>query len=414
MEIIPSRICPDDPREDPREDFDTLRTRIEELERVREEQKRAGEIRDILLDLGQKLNAATSYREAAEVIVSTADRIWGWDASLLVLYSEKDRAIMPVYSMNMKGGKRVETPEASIPVDPSPFTDEALSGGARLVQKDDLAKVKTLPFGTAISPSASLMYVPIRSGDHTVGLLTIQSHSADTYTDADLPILQSLAEHCAGALERIQSAEEQRHSDEKLRESLVRLQGTIAGTIEAISKIVEVRDPYTSGHQQRVAALAERIAREMGLSEKITRSIHMCSVIHDIGKIYVPTEILSCPRPLTDIEMLILKTHPQVGYDILKMIDFDWPLAEAVLQHHERMDGTGYPRGLRGPEIMIEARIIGVADVVEAMAYHRPYRPALSIGSALNEIESNSGIRFDGDAADICLWLFREKGYAFP
>ncbi len=194
-----------------------------------------------------------------------------------------------------------------------------------------------------------------------------------------------------------------------LRLSFEKVQRIIEEIIQAISRIVEVRDPYTAGHQQRVANLACAIAEEMGFSKDQIDGIRMAGAIHDIGKLYVPSEILSKPAKLSDAEMAIVKNHPQVGYDILKGIEFPWPVAEIVLQHHERMLGDGYPAGLRGEEILIEARIMAVADVVEAMSSHRPYRPALGMKKALEEISIYRGHYYDPVVADACVELFNKK-----
>lgn len=175
---------------------------------------------------------------------------------------------------------------------------------------------------------------------------------------------------------------------------------------------VEVKDPYTAGHQRRVADLARRIALEMGLGEDSAQGIHMAGMIHDLGKLSVPAEILSKPTPLTPIEMNLIRVHPQAGYDILKGIEFPWPIARMVLEHHERMNGSGYPQGLQGEAISREARILAVADVVEAIASYRPYRPARGIDVALQEIESRQGALYDPEAVHACLGLFRKKGYA--
>lgn len=195
----------------------------------------------------------------------------------------------------------------------------------------------------------------------------------------------------------------------ELRDALDGLRKNLSGTIQVIASTVEHRDPYTSGHQQRVAHLACALARQMRLSEDIIEGLRMAGVIHDLGKITVPAEILSKPTRLTDIEFALIKTHPQIGYDILKDIEFPWPVAEITYQHHERMDGTGYPQGLKGEGILLEARIMAVADVAEAMASHRPYRPALGIDVALDEISKNKGKFYDSDVVDACLKVF-EKG----
>jgi putative nucleotidyltransferase with HDIG domain len=190
-----------------------------------------------------------------------------------------------------------------------------------------------------------------------------------------------------------------------------KLEKALDGIVRATVKTVEMRDPYTAGHQKRVAELSSVIAREMGLSENQIEGIHMAGLIHDLGKISVPAEILSKPGQLTEIEFDLMKTHPQVGYDILNEIEFPWPIAQIVLQHHERMDGSGYPQGLCGEDILMEARILGVADIVEAMASHRPYRPALGIDKALQEISRNKGVLYDPEVVNACLRLFKEKDF---
>ena len=198
----------------------------------------------------------------------------------------------------------------------------------------------------------------------------------------------------------------------ELKDSWDRLHRALEGTIQAMSVTVEMRDPYTAGHQRRVSLLAAAIAQEMGLDPARIEGLRMAGDIHDIGKIYVPAEILSKPGKLTDIEYTIIKTHSQVGYDILKNIEFPWPIARIVVQHHEREDGSGYPAGLKGDEILLEAKILVVADVVEAMSSHRPYRPAHGIERALAEIVSGRGRAYDAGVVDACLRLFRENRYS--
>ncbi|RKY95842.1 MAG: hypothetical protein DRQ06_02825 [Candidatus Hydrothermota bacterium] len=210
----------------------------------------------------------------------------------------------------------------------------------------------------------------------------------------------------------IRDVSERKEAERKLRESFRKLRKTLDEVVRTVVRIVETRDPYTAGHQMKVAELAAAIAREMGLDKRRVRTIYVAGMLHDIGKIHIPAEILSKPSALTEAEMNIIKTHPVVGYDILKNIDFDGPVAEIVLQHHERLDGSGYPRGLKGDEILLEARILGVADVVEAMASHRPYRPAMGIDKALEEIKKYSGILYDPEVVKACLRVF-EKGFTW-
>jgi PAS domain S-box-containing protein len=206
---------------------------------------------------------------------------------------------------------------------------------------------------------------------------------------------------------------ERKQAEGTLESSLTRLEKTVEGTIAAIATVIEMRDPYTAGHQESVARIAGAIAREMALPDDLIKDVEITGKIHDIGKIYVPMEILSKPGLLSQIERQIIQTHARGSYDILKSINFPWPVAQTALQHHERLDGSGYPQGLKEPEIMLEAKILMVADVVEAMASHRPYRASRGIEAALDEISKNSGVLYDSAVVDSCLRLFREKGFSF-
>jgi HD-GYP domain-containing protein (c-di-GMP phosphodiesterase class II) len=201
---------------------------------------------------------------------------------------------------------------------------------------------------------------------------------------------------------------------QELKQSFENLKKVMDSTIQAIAIMVEKRDPYTSGHQQRVASLTRAIAEEIGLPADQIEGAYMAAAIHDIGKISLPAEILVKPIPLTDIEITLIQAHSQAGYDILAGIDFPWPIAEIVRQHHERLDGSGYPLGLSGDEILEAARIIGVADVFETMSSHRPYRPSLGIDKAIEEISMNRGVLYDPRAVDACLKLINEQKFEFP
>ena len=199
----------------------------------------------------------------------------------------------------------------------------------------------------------------------------------------------------------------------ELKASERKLRSSLLDSITALAAMVELRDPYTAGHQRRVAQLAMAIATELGLPGEQIEGIQLASVVHDVGKIKVPAEILSKPVRLEDMEYRLIQEHSENGYEILSAIEFPWPIAEMVRQHHERLDGSGYPRALKGEHILREARIIGVADVVESMVSHRPYRPGLGIDAALAEITGKKGILFEPAVVDVCLRLFRQQGFKF-
>ena len=202
-------------------------------------------------------------------------------------------------------------------------------------------------------------------------------------------------------------------SRDALKKSQSQLQSALEGTIISVSKAVGMRDQYTAGHQQRVAELSKAIATEMGLGADQVEGIYLAATIHDIGKIKLPAEVLTKPGKLSEFEYILIKEHPESGYQILKDVEFPWLVAEVAHQHHERIDGTGYPQGLKGEEICIEARIVAVADVVEAMNSHRPYRPGLGLEAALNEIRTHKGSLYDETAVDACLKLFEENRFSF-
>lgn len=212
----------------------------------------------------------------------------------------------------------------------------------------------------------------------------------------------------------VQDVTELRRAETEIERTITKLRRAVQSTIEVVSTMGELRDPYTHGHEHRVGEIATAIATELGLPADRVEGIRVAGYLHDVGKIAVPAEILSKPKRLSPVEFELVKQHAQQSYEILKGVEFPWPVAEAAWQHHERLDGSGYPRGLKGEEIIFESRILAVADTVEAMASHRPYRPGLGIEAALAEIEENRGTLYDPSVVDACLQLFRVKGYRLP
>jgi HD-GYP domain-containing protein (c-di-GMP phosphodiesterase class II) len=204
------------------------------------------------------------------------------------------------------------------------------------------------------------------------------------------------------------------HDISSQKQAEAKLRAAFMGTVDVATTLGEMRDPYTAGHAQRVAGIAVAIGAELGLDTHRQEGLEVAGQLHDIGKITIPAEILTKPGKLTALEYQLVQGHPRAGYDALKEVAFPWPVAQVALQHHERMDGSGYPQGLKGEAILLEARIMAVADVVEAMSSHRPYRPGLGIEKALAEIERGRGTLYDTDVADVCLRMFREKRYELP
>jgi putative nucleotidyltransferase with HDIG domain len=254
---------------------------------------------------------------------------------------------------------------------------------------------------------ASCIALPLMDGNRAFGTLVLFDEKVNVFDASEIQLLEEMADDLAFGILTLRVKAAHREHEQRLKRNMLK-------TVEAIASIVEMRDPYTSGHQRRVAELAEAIAKKMGMSEEEGLAIRLAGIVHDLGKIKIPAEILSKPGRLNDMEYNFIKMHPQAGYEILKEIDFSWPIAQMVHQHHERMDGSGYPLGIKGDEFLPGSRILAVADVMEAMSSHRPYRPGLGIEAALEELQNGRGTHFDTQVVDACTALFREDGYELP
>jgi PAS domain S-box-containing protein len=301
---------------------------------------------------------------------------WAKDLS----WADTERGQLPISRTIRNGTKQICHDIASDPIF-EPWRDEMLTRGYK-----------------------ANITLPLTGGGRTFGGLNIYSSAADAFNEEEVKLLEEMANDLAYGITTLRTRVAHEQHAVILRESLEQSIQTIASTVEA-------RDPYTAGHQRRVGELATAIALEMGLPEDQVNGIHLAAIIHDLGKIHIPAEILSKPGKLTNIEYMLIKTHPQDAYDILKSVKFPWPIADIILQHHERLDGSGYPQGLNGGAILLEARILSVADVVEAISSHRPYRPGLGIDAALGEIIRGRDTQYDPQVVDNCVALFRERGY---
>jgi PAS domain S-box-containing protein len=252
----------------------------------------------------------------------------------------------------------------------------------------------------------SSIALPFRYTEGSMAVLTVYGEAPSAWTQSEQKLLEQIASDLGFGITTLRTAVSRAESQESLRASLEQ-------TIQVIAETVDHRDPYTAGHQRRVADLCIHIARRLGLSDDTIHGLRLAAAIHDLGKIAIPSEILSWPGRLTPSQFNLLKEHVQFGYDIIKDVKFPWPISTIILQHHERMDGSGYPNAIKGDEILMESRILAVADVVEAMSSHRPYRPSRGIETALEEIQANSNVLYDADVVDACVHLFRNDGYAF-
>jgi PAS domain S-box-containing protein/putative nucleotidyltransferase with HDIG domain len=260
----------------------------------------------------------------------------------------------------------------------------------------------------------SLVTIPFRVNHHQRCVLVVYSSEPSGFGPVVIEAFTHLAEELGRglhALEREERLNAERLEREKAQKELA---VALAAVVGSITTAFEMRDPYTTGHQERVAEIACAIAKDFGWDEDRTQAMRVACLVHDIGKISVPSALLTKTTPLTPAELALMKQHPETGYRILKDVPFPYPIAEVIRQHHEQMDGSGYPRGLKGDQILFGSRILAVADVVEAMASNRPYRPGLGLDAALEEIEKQAGTRLDAEVVRACVALFREKGFVLP
>ena len=302
-----------------------------------------------------------------------------------------------------------DTPHGSAP------TGTAIRTGATQVTNDLAESTAYLPWieRARAHGLASSIALPIRANGGAIGALTIYSREVDAFNRPEVELFEELAEDLGYGVASRRTISERDHLQREQLLGVERLKNTLIGTIGAVALTVEKRDPYTAGHQQRVAELCVAIGRKLDFAEDRLEGLRLGATIHDIGKIYVPAEILNRPGKLSKPEFEIIKSHPQVGYDIVKDVKFPWPVTDMILQHHERLDGSGYPHGLKGNEIILEARILAVADVIEAMSSHRPYRPGLGLDAALAQVRQEAGTKLDAQVVDACEHVFREQGFSF-
>lgn len=366
----------------------------------------------IIMTIRQISHTLLNVKHEHELFQNICDLIRRIDSVSLVWIGLKEEGTYEVKPIAMAGCDESFFRDLKIRWDDSEYgngpTGTAIKTQTPVVVKDMHADPKIIPWrqhflGRNLRASIAL---PVIYEDDVIGVLNVFSSKPEGFEEREIAFLTEVAWDIAVGIRTLRL-------QKKLEKSYGNLKKVLNDTVSSMSLINEYRDPYTAGHQRRTAQLACSIGREMGLPESMIEGINISALLHDLGKVLVPVEILSKPRKLSYGETILIKGHPQAGFEILKGIEFPWPVAQTVLQHHERMDGSGYPMGLSGKSILLEARIIGVSDVVEAIASHRPYRPALGIGTALDEILNNRGKLYDADVVDACLTLFNSKGFVF-
>ena len=349
----------------------------------------------------------TSIQDLLDYALDEAIALTGSQIGYLHFYDETTQQFtLNAWSRDVMPAGSVVDPQTIYQLEESGLWGEAVRQAGPVVV-NDFQKPHPLKegFPPGYAKLDKFLTVPVFHQGRIVAVAAVANKPTD-YDAADVNQLTLMMEVVWKIVERQRAEAEVQHSLEKLTKAL-------DGTVLAVAKTVEMRDPYTAGHQRQVAQLACAIAQEMGFPAERVEGMRVLGCLHDIGKIAIPAEILSKPGKLSDMEFTLIQDHPRAGYEIIKDIDFPFPLAEGILQHHERLNGSGYPLGISGPDIILEARILGVADVVEAMASHRPYRGALGIDKALAEISRNRGILYDPEIVDICTKLFTEKGFSF-
>lgn len=352
-------------------------------------------------------NEADLMKNICEVITSSRDYELAW---IGFVRKDKNKSIevMAASGPSKEYVKSLQLSWDDCPAGHGP-TGTAVRTGKTQIAQDIQNESRMEPWKEAAAHYGhkSSIALPLKVNEAVIGALSIYAAQPFAFNTEEVALLEEVASDLAFGIESLRTHDERTQYAQRLRTSLEE-------TLQAFASTVEMRDPYTSGHQRRVADLAVAIARELSVPEDQVHGIHLSGMVHDLGKMHIPSEILNRPGKLSELELNLIKTHAQAGYDILKGIQFPWPIAQAVLQHHEHLDGSGYPQGLKDGQIILEAKILTVADVVEAITSHRPYRPGLGNDAALYEIKKNRGIFYDPAVVDACVKLFTEKKYQLP
>jgi PAS domain S-box-containing protein len=359
-------------------------------------------------------NEADLLKAVCTLIVDIGEYRMSW---IGYAQDDADKSVKPAALHGVEQGylddRRFSWDENS-PVGRGP-TGHAIRTGKPQINQNFLTNPNLAPWREAALQRGyqSSIALPLIDTTGVFGALMIYAVEPDAFSTREVELLEGLAKNLAFGVNALRTRAERDRITEENQRRMVAQQQSLKDFVRVIASTVEMRDPYTAGHQQRVSQLAAAIAREMGLSEHTAIGIELASLVHDVGQINIPAEIMCRPGKLREHEYPLIQKHPQTGYEALKDIQFPWPIATIVWQHHERLDGSGYPQGLKGDQILLESRITAVADVTEAMLSHRPYRPARTMDYVIAELESGSGTRYDKAAVEACLTLLREKKFSF-
>ncbi len=359
-------------------------------------------------------NEADLLKAVCTLIVDIGEYRMSW---IGYAQDDADKSVKPAALHGVEQGylddRRFSWDENS-PVGRGP-TGHAIRTGKPQINQNFLTNPNLAPWREAALQRGyqSSIALPLIDTTGIFGALMIYAVEPEAFSIREVELLEGLAKNLAFGVNTLRTRVERDRITEENQRRMVAQQQSLKDFVRVIASTVEMRDPYTAGHQQRVSQLAAAIAREMGLSEHTANGIELASLVHDVGQINIPAEIMCRPGKLREYDYPLIKKHPQTGYEALKDIQFPWPIATIVWQHHERLDGSGYPQGLKGDQILPESRIMAVADVTEAMLSHRPYRPARTMDYVIAELESGSGTRYDKAAVDACLTLLREKRFSF-
>lgn len=344
-------------------------------------------------------------QKVCDILIKTGEYVFIWIGLLdsqknkinCIAFAGKEDGYLSLMNLTLNNSEQIENPDVI-----------AIETGKILIVNDIATDTFSKPWRSEAlyRDYRAMAAIPLIYNKKIIGNLNVYSGIENSFKNQEIKFLKEVANDIAIGIRSIRYEKE-------LERNYINTKRALYETINSFALISERRDSYTAGHQKRVAVLTRAIAKGMKLDANMTEGIYLISILHDIGKMFIPLSILCKPACLSRAEIMLIQSHCKEGYDILKNIEFPWPIAETILQHHERIDGSGYPYGLKDKDILLEAKILAVADTIEAMSSHRPYRPAIGLNKALKEIAKNKGILYDNLTVDVCIDLFKNTKFKF-